>query len=46
MRPRCSVAECGKACNARGWCAMHYARFRKRDAIRAEIALAGSGVTP
>lgn len=25
----CSVADCGAACSARGWCAKHYQRWRK-----------------
>lgn len=35
-RPKriCSVEECGKQVEARGWCKMHYMRFRRHGNLR------------
>lgn len=36
--PVCSIEGCGKSVNARGWCGMHYYRFRQHgDPLAVEV---------
>lgn len=42
MRPKCSIEGCSKTVNARGWCPMHYWRWKHHGSPTADVEARGT----